>query len=285
MTILKTTTNTNIDISSFFLVGTYTATSEQPQMNVQLLMNQISGNNSYIAYVTRQINGTGSAYESNRCTLIEDKGSTSLLMQTVNFPIKSGDILNVYLMGGVGDTTTPDVICEFWNSTSINDLTNISSRVWDSFYNPLRTLTTIATATVGNTFGTGSDVTLYSATTIDFTITGLPSLSGVEKLWFTAKKDKSTADTESILQLLVSNPASASTDGLLYLNRTSQTKTNGSITILSNTSIRIQVSSTVSSGLLEMVDGYYDVKSKVGSTVSLLTMGNFGVSLPVTKSI
>jgi hypothetical protein len=285
MTILKTTTNTNIDISSFFLVGTYTATSEQPQMNVQLLMNQVSGNNSYIAYITRQINGTGSAYESSRCTVIEDKGSTSLLMQTINFPVKSGDILNVYLMGGITDTTTPDVICEFWNSSSSNDASDISSRVWDSFYNPIRTLTSIATATVGNTFGTGSDVAIYSATTIDFTITGLPSLSGVESLWFTAKKDKATEDEESILQLLVSNPASAFTDGLLYLNRTPQTLTNGSITILSDTSIQIKVDASVSGGLLEMTDGYYDVKSKIGSVVTLLTMGNFGVSLPVTKSI
>jgi len=34
-----------------------------------------------------------------------------------------------------------------------------------------------------------------------------------------------------------------------------------------------------------MEDGYYDIKSKIGTTVTLLTMGNFGVSLPVTKSV
>lgn len=129
-----------------------------------------------------------------------------------------------------------------------------------------RTLTQGAASVI--TAVTGTAVTVYRDSTVTFTLTGLTDFTGWSKIWFTVKDQPETeTDAESILHLLKSSPSDAATDGLLYLNATAQTKTNGSITVNSVTSITVTVAASVAANLPLGSGRSYGVKALVGTTV------------------
>ena len=284
MGLLYSQLNTTVDISSFLLVGTYLVTDDNSSMNVQILMKNVSGNGNYIAYITRQINGVGSEYQSSPNTIIETAGVTSMWMPTILFPALKGDILKVYLKGTAFDTTTPNVITEFWSSTSNLD---ISTAVWSGLYAPIRTLTQNVESVI-DSVTSGTNISIYSHTDVEFTLVHLNSIVGWEKLWFTVKKSNFNSDSESLLQFLITSPADSLKDGLVYVNRvpTTTDRANGAITVLSNTSIKVNLSSASSVLLQEEENIYYDIKAKISGKIRVISEGGaFNIITPTTKAI
>jgi hypothetical protein len=96
----------------------------------------------------------------------------------------------------------------------------------------LNALNVIPAAATGSSNVAGS-LTIIKASTFETTITGVIAPSGWTKAYLTVKQEGqvTSADSTSVIQLLVTNPGNGSTDGLKILNGASGTLAGGSITI------------------------------------------------------
>ena len=112
--LLQSSTLSNQDISTVLLAGTYTATQEISDMSIQVILGQIAGDGSYSAYATRQIGGAGAEYKSSEKSRTVAESVTDLWFATIRMGVNAGDVVRIYVTGLPADTTTPDVICEFW---------------------------------------------------------------------------------------------------------------------------------------------------------------------------
>jgi hypothetical protein len=112
---LQTSTLSNQNISSALLVGTFTADKEYSSLMVQVMLDQVGGNGDYKIYLTHQLGGAGSAYKSGVLTDTLASGETAHKFGSLLIPVNSGDVIKVYVQGLAGDTTTPDIVCEFWD--------------------------------------------------------------------------------------------------------------------------------------------------------------------------
>jgi hypothetical protein len=181
------------------------------------------------------------------------------------------------------DTTT-DLTNAGTVEISPEQLVDLGRAVWTG---GSRTLTQGAASVISAV--TGNDITVYSATDINFELTGLPNLTDWERVWFTVKRSKSNTDAESILQLLKSNPGDDTKDGLLYVNRVKQSNTNrtrGYISVLSNTSIRVHIHASASSELQKDESIYYDIKAEVaGEIIPISEGGKFNIEMVITRAI
>ena len=105
---IETDTASNVDISSATAIGAYTADADA-LIIVDVCVDAVAGNGDYVMYVTKQINGTGSAYKIlPKTTMTAASGETAISAQSGIIAVKSGDVLTVYVDGLAGDTTTPD---------------------------------------------------------------------------------------------------------------------------------------------------------------------------------
>ncbi len=115
---ISVNTLTNQDISSALLCGTYTADGDKA-LYARVFADQIAGNGDYIIHATIQRSGAGSQHLlAPKSTVAVPAATTSVSFVTNLFPIKSGDVLRVYIQGLAGDTITPDIITEFWEDES-----------------------------------------------------------------------------------------------------------------------------------------------------------------------
>lgn len=113
---LQSSALSNQNLSTALLVGTYTPSINRTSILCQVLATQVAGNGLYTVYATRQIGGTGAAYEyQGRATVLVESGVTAIAFPSVVIPALANDVIRVYLVGLAGDTTTPDIICEFWD--------------------------------------------------------------------------------------------------------------------------------------------------------------------------
>ena len=120
MPLLQTTTLSNQDIHAAFLAGTYTADIDRSSLKVSLMADQVAGGGNYTAYITRQLAGGGSAYEGQpRQVSPVATGVTAVLFESDAFSVKATDVVKVYIIGLAGDTTTPDITCEFWDTDGL----------------------------------------------------------------------------------------------------------------------------------------------------------------------
>jgi hypothetical protein len=116
MRLIQTSPLSNQDISSALLVCTYTADAAR-EIFVRLFADQIAGNSDYVAYITIQRAGVGSAYQIVPITTAAvASGVAAIGLITISFPVTNTDVVKVYLTGAAGDTTTPDIITEIWES-------------------------------------------------------------------------------------------------------------------------------------------------------------------------
>ena len=119
MNLLESSTLTNQNISSALLVHTYTADAER-KIFFRLFADAIAGDGDYVAYVTIQRAGAGSAYRvAPITTATVETGVTASMLQGVAFPVSIGDVVKVYLTGLAGDTATPDIITEVWDDDAV----------------------------------------------------------------------------------------------------------------------------------------------------------------------
>lgn len=128
----------------------------------------------------------------------------------------------------------------------------------------------------------GSELTLYRGTTWSITMT-VGNLTGISKLWFTAKHDINDPDSAAIVQI-------EQTAGLLVLNGSSNvTPTDGSIVINvpATGNITVTLKPNSSSQVAPIPNANWDVKALFATTVALMADGRsqFTVLGDVTRHV
>ena len=104
-------------------------------------------------------------------------------------------------------------------------------------------------------------------------------------MWFTLKVDADDLDTESIVQLCVSN-SGVGTDGLLYLNGAVGTLAQGTLSVnQSGGAVTITIADDATSLLAAASELVYDVKQLVGSNTSVLTGSTSNVLVTPTAAL
>ena len=120
---LETDSLSNQNIAAAAVIGAYTADADR-MVVVDVSLDQVAGNGDYVIYVTRQINGAGSAYVMlPKTTCAAASGETAIAMQSGMISVRSGDVLTVYLDGLAGDTTTPDTIVRWFELAALRPAT------------------------------------------------------------------------------------------------------------------------------------------------------------------
>lgn len=120
---LETDSLTNQSIASATAIGAYTADADR-MIVCDVSLDQVAGNGDYVIYVTRQINGAGSAYVMlPKTTCTAAAGETALGMQSGMISVRSGDVLTCYVDGLAGDTTTPDTTVRWFEVATLRPAT------------------------------------------------------------------------------------------------------------------------------------------------------------------
>src|SRR5690349_6874046 len=90
--------NQNIyNAAAGLLAATYTA-DEDKEIYIQLFADQVAGNGTYTAWITKQRGGACSFFEiSPRTQAVVPTGVTAIGFPSVALPVRSGDIVRVYL--------------------------------------------------------------------------------------------------------------------------------------------------------------------------------------------
>jgi hypothetical protein len=155
----------NTSIVAATAVGSYTATADI-DVYCTLYAQGLAGGGDYIYYVTVTPSGLS---EGEGLKTTQTLGATTyvLFAQTIPVSLRNGDVLKVYLDGLAGDTTTPDMRVNFYESPSVQpttagrtlDITSTGAAGidWANVENPTSTVglsgTTVGTATA---LGTGA---------------------------------------------------------------------------------------------------------------------------------
>lgn len=185
---IETDTASNQNISSATACGAYTADADRLVI-VDVCVDAVAGNGDYVMYVTKQINGAGSAYIIlPKTTMTAASGETAIAGQSGIIAVKSGDVLTVYVDGLAGDTTTPDYYTRWFEIDSLVTLADdaiTSAKFDESTAFPVKSADTGATqiARVGadsDTLETLSDqmdaIKTETASILEDTGTTLPTL-------------------------------------------------------------------------------------------------------------
>jgi hypothetical protein len=133
----------------------------------------------------------------------------------------------------------------------------------------------------------GTTMTLSMTASYSATLTGLTIPATWTKLWWTLKYSDDDTDAEAILQVVVSNPAVGTTDGVLYVAATSATapqRTLGGVTVTQAAgTVAITLDETLTAVLNAGSGLMWDVKCREsGGAVTILTSGPASVSHAVT---
>lgn len=177
------------------------------------------------------------------------------------------------------DATDGDYTAVFKTADATVDAQHVpalaATPVWD--YGS-RTLTQSAASVVSSV--SGSTITATRGDTLSASITGLGSLAGRTKLWFTVKSDPSDTDSEALLQI-------TETGGLTVVNGAAYaTTTNGSITVTDEATgaLTLALAAAVTDDL--PIGGYaYDYQQLNATGVHTLTTGTFVVTADITRAI
>ena len=117
MTLLETDSLSNQNISAAAAIGAYTVATGVNFVICDASLDQVAGNGDYVMYVTRQINGAGSAYVVlPKTTMTAASGETAIAGQSGIISCVAGDVLTCYVDGLAGDTTTPDTTVRWYNA-------------------------------------------------------------------------------------------------------------------------------------------------------------------------
>lgn len=151
-------------------------------------------------------------------------------------------------------------------------------RVYDPWSEPTRTLT--QTAAQLEAILEGTELTVLRGDTLVVNFTGLGSLVGRTKLWFTAKDAKSKPDAAALIQIEESA-------GLLVIAKTAaDTPANGSIVVTDALAGDLTITlDEAESAKLWDCGGRYDVQLLAGGVVHTLTAGVFTVLADVTRAV
>lgn len=126
----------------------------------------------------------------------------------------------------------------------------------------------------------GTTVTVRRGDALTVVITGLGSLAGRTKLWFTAKTDRAHPDTSALFLI-------EETAGLVTINgATAVTAANGTLTVDDESAgdITITLAGVETAKLPEVDNGVYDVQILTADGPRTLTDATLEVTLDVTRA-
>jgi hypothetical protein len=162
----------------------------------------------------------------------------------------------------------------------VDALLAAAKSIWE--YPDARTLTVPAAGAypeVANTL-----LTILRGDTVSLSISGI-NTTGWTKMTFTAKSAKSGADTAAVIQIVLSNPAAPTTDGLKYIAGTATTtnRTNGSLTVNGST-VTIALAAVEAAKLTAPASLSYDLQIITASRVWTPAEGTLRVLADVTRA-
>jgi hypothetical protein len=137
----------------------------------------------------------------------------------------------------------------------------------------ISTLAIANAAAIATSGVTGSLITIYNYTTATITLSGLPDITGWDKLWFTGKRNKTDDDAEALFHVALTSGLGDANDGLQYLNGATATKTDGFIEVLSSTSIKITIKASAMSQLAAITGAFYGIKKMDGTDILPVSEG------------
>ena len=124
---LETDSAANVDISSATKIGEYVATADRFVM-AQVFVDQVAGNGDYELYATLKIGGSGSAYRFIPITSAKAaSGVTAIAAVSGWIPVRSGDVVAIYIDGLAGDNTTPDVVVRWFAQQLAADVSGLAT--------------------------------------------------------------------------------------------------------------------------------------------------------------
>ena len=234
---LQITTLAAQDISAPLLAATYTADQDR-EILVQLYLSGLDGGGAYRACLTKQLNGAGSAYQSETSIVALAAAVTTGYIPTIPLPVRTGDVVKVYAQGLAADTSVA-VVTEVFDTLILDHLqaimrsdATLPSDVGGTYTPVLHSLealrNTLVRSSVQGAAGV-NDLTIVRGDSYnsddDNPIVGLGDITGRTKLWITGKRSKSQLDSEAIFQI-------EETDGLTVVNGAPYgTPAHGSITV------------------------------------------------------
>lgn len=99
------TTFTVKNISSAASVYAYTAPASY-KIIVEVYLDSVAGGGDYVAYLTKQLVGAGTAYPIlGKTTVTAAAGDTAFGLGSISIHVKTGDVVNVMVDGLAGDTS------------------------------------------------------------------------------------------------------------------------------------------------------------------------------------
>lgn len=220
------TTWSNINISAAATpIYTYTAAANG-RVSFQWGSPTVSGSGDYAYWLTKNRLGTATdAIVGGKTTQTLAAGETTLAAQSLPLDVKTGDVIKVYVDGLAGDTSrsgwvfievenySTHTASDVW-AVSVRSLTTYGTLVADVWAYVTRTLTQTAASVIAAV--AGSSLTLTNKVTFTATMSGLTIPATWTEIRATVKSNKRLEDSAATLQILVSNPANAATDGITY---------------------------------------------------------------------
>jgi hypothetical protein len=276
------------NISSAASVYQYTADGDY-KLIIEVYLDGVAGSGDYVAYLTKQLVGAGTAYPIlPKTTATAAAGETAFGFWTMSAHVKSGDVLQVMIDGLAGDTSVSGkirIIVDSYSLLEVADVTDAVPTTAEIWANATRTLTQTAAEVAAAV--AGSTITITRGDTLSASLTGLGSNTGYVSIDFTVKYDKSDSDNDAILR--IRKNASGLTDGLLRLNQAALVApvvaADGSITVDSATALTIALAARATDDL-PAVDGcYYDIQLIFAASVQTITEGVCNISADVTRAI
>jgi hypothetical protein len=136
----------------------------------------------------------------------------------------------------------------------------------------------------------GNHLAATIGATLAATLSGLTISSTWSKVYFTVKERAADADASSIVQVVVSNPAVALTDGALYVQKAGASaaqRTQGGLTVTQAAgTVAIALDEALTGALREKADLVYDVKEITsGGAANVLCVGTFSAAYGVTWAV
>jgi len=275
LTHIETDTGTNVNISSATAIGSYTSTGDKLVM-CDVSIDAVAGGGDYVMYVTRQINGAGSAYVIlPKTTMTAASGETAIGAQSGWITVRNGDVLTVYVDGLAGDTATPDYTARWYEVADL--VSPIESIKAQTDLLDTSSITVVSAVE-------GSTITILRGDTFSVSLTDTGDLTGYVSIDFTVKSDKLQTDDEATIR--IRKNASGVGDGLLRLNGAAPTTETGSITIDDEATgdITVTLDETATDDL--STGSYsYDIQLITATTVKTLTYGKLTVISDVTRAV
>ena len=253
----------SIDGGAFNNIGTLpTPISAGPVLPVALTAAEMNGNVIMVKFA----DAAGDEWQGQLVVIRTETAGT--VSDGTGVTLAAGAITAAVVATGAidADALATDAVTEIWSAAS-------------------RTLTQSAAAVSAAVSGSSLNITIGA--TYSATISGLTISATWEHIYLTIKDMASDADANSIIQIMVTNPADAVNDGIMYLDKTAATVTTkayGSLTIdQAGGTVTIAIKDE---GTLLLPDGTYtyDIKQITSAGASTVLSASAGCIVGFTET-